>query len=54
MSTILDMGEFAAYIWTAYAAAFIILSATIVITKKQQRATRKQVNELRANRKRPS
>lgn len=50
----LDMGEYAAYIWASYGAAFVIIVATIIITKKQQKATRKQVEALRANRKKQS
>ena len=54
MSELLDMGEYAAYIWASYGAAFVIVAATIIVTKKQQKATRDQVEALRANRKKPS
>jgi len=51
MSALLDMGEFAAYIWASYAAAALIVGATIIITKKQQKSVRKQVDMLRSKRK---
>lgn len=54
MSEFLDMGEYASYIWASYGAAFVIIVATIIVTKKQQKATRKQVEALRANRKKQS
>jgi heme exporter protein CcmD len=50
----LDMGEYAAYIWASYGAAFVIFVATIIVTKKQQKSTRQQVEALRANRKNQS
>ncbi len=54
MIDLLDMGEYAAYIWASYAAALVIIGATIIVTKKQQKATRNQVEALRANRKKQS
>lgn len=54
MNALLDMGEYAAYIWTAYGAALIILVTLVLVTRKQQKATRKQVDILRAARGRPS
>ena len=51
---LLDMGEYAAYIWASYGAALVIMGATIIVTKKQQKAARTQVDALRANRKKQS